>query len=168
MLFKIFALGALVGGHFFAHANTQSIIAKGNSKGTVVIIGSFSDHEAWRFYETLSVEVKEMDGKYTKMWQFDNTAGERVMSASCVFSKIVKENGTCTITAFPVTGVVVNGAQDLIEYVTPDASEALAFAAGFEPADAQGVVYVNDNGRFRIDAQLGPKGEVLEMSLRYQ
>lgn len=168
MFLKILTLVALIGASLNLFANTQAIIAKGNSKGTVVIIGSPSDHEAWRFYETLAVEVKEMDGKYTKVWLFDNAAGERVLSASCVFSKLVKENGTCTITVFPVMGANIDGGQGSILYTAPNASEAAAFAAGFEPADAQGLVFANDNGRFRIDAELGPKGEVLSISLRYQ
>lgn len=168
MLVKLLALGLLLGASLNLFANTQAIIAKGNSKGTVVIIGSYSDHEAWRFYETLSVEVKEMDGKYTKIWQFDNSAGERVLNASCVFSKIVKENGTCTITIFPVLGSVIDGSRGSIRYDTPNGDEALAFASGFEPPNAQGLIFENDNGRFRIDAQLGSKGEILSVGVRYQ
>lgn len=148
-------------------ANTNVIIGKGNAKGTVMIFGSATDHEAWRFYETLTVEAKEINGKWTKVYAFDSANGEKVLRVSCVFSKIIKENGSCTATFFPAAGVLIDGSAGTIEYISPDPAEAARLAAGFEPPDTDGLVYANDNGRFTVRAEFS--GGILQsMSLTYK
>jgi hypothetical protein len=150
-----------------AWANTNLIVAKGNTKGTVLIIGSPSDHEAYRFFETLTAPVQDFNGKWSKVFLFDNAAGERILSASCVFSKILKENGTCTVTIFPVSGGMVDGGRGVVEYISPDSSEAARMAEGYTAPDANGLIYANDNGRFRIDAQV-LKGVIQSVTLTYK
>jgi hypothetical protein len=164
---KYLSLALVFAFSFSAFATTNSIIAKGETKGTVLIIGSPTDHEAWRFYETLTVEVKELNGKYTKVFNYLNAAGEKVLSASCVFSKMFKENGTCTITIYPFAGVTIDSSSGLIEYISPDASEAQRLAAGFEAPDANGLVYANDNGRFTVHAGL-KDGAIESFTLTYK
>ncbi len=151
----------------FAHANTNIIVGKGNAKGTVMIFGSATDHEAWRFYESLTVEAKEINGKWTKVYAFDSSSGEKVLRASCVFSKIIKENGSCTITFFPAAGVRIDGSAGVIEYISPDAIEASRLSTGFESADVNGIVYVNDNGRFKVQSVF-EDGNLTSMSLSYK
>ena len=70
-------------------ANTFPIFANDGSKATVMVIGSPQDHEAWRLYETLTVPAQDMNGKWTKVYLFDDAAGNRVFSVSCVFSKML-------------------------------------------------------------------------------
>lgn len=148
-------------------ANTMTIFAKDGSKGTVLVIGSPQDHEAWRFYETLTVPAQDMNGKWTKVYLFDDSAGNRVFSASCVFSKILKENGTCTLTVFPAPGVTLDSPSGVIHYETVTAEDAAKMALGFDPPDATGLVYANDNGRLRVETRTNKDG-TLSMSLGYR
>ena len=138
-----------------ASATTSVIFGKNNSKATIILNGTQSDLEAWRFYETLTAEAKDFNGKWSKVFNYDDLSGARLIRTGCVFSKIIKEVGSCSLTVHAAPGVTIDSSRNLIHYETPSAAEAALVSLGFEsPALGSPSVYTTDDGRFTIEVEM--------------
>lgn len=146
-------------------AATQSIIGKNASKGTVFVIGNPGEFEALRFYESLSAPEQVVGDKRFKKFAFDAADGSRLLRATCAFSRMTPEHGTCTLTLYPNAGVTLDQGSGLISYITPTPEDAARLAQGFTLTTPD--VFVSNDGRFRVTAEM-TDGQVRSFSLVYR
>lgn len=150
-----------------SHASTQALFARDGSKASVFVLGRPGDSDGIRLFDSLNVRVEEMNGKLTKKLGYDSPAGQRVFSIVCVFSKILKENGTCTVVLNAQNGTTVDKGNHFAEFLQQDSVEAAKIGALFVMPAAGEVVYASADGRLQISVARS-QGSINVFHLRYQ
>jgi hypothetical protein len=138
-----------------ALAGTNVIYSKDGSKATVLIPAFLGENpDSTAFYQAMNVPEEDTNGKRSKRLQQNDSTGVPMLDAICVFSKLVNNEGSCTIVFHPgpntqVTGPIllkVKGeeAANLSKLFTPSTGEV------FHSTDGH-MTIIGTEGEFSIE-----------------
>lgn len=152
---------------FTASATIFPIFNKNGNQATLMITGLAANPEGLRLFETLAAGQQDEQGKFTKKVKFVDKNGVQAFSVVCVFSKLVQNNGTCTVVFAAAESMDIRLNEKTVTYDLRDPKEAAGMVALFNATTA-GEIYRTDNGRFVISAERNAAGEVTRALLSYR
>lgn len=132
-----------------AHANTQAIFKQDGSQATIVLLGMPGDTDPALFYQALKVPEEDFNGKWSKRLALTLPDGTRGFDIACVFSKMIQNNGTCTLIFrnAPEALVVDKGNGRARLFLTGAAAEQ--FAAFFHLPEELNSIYRSKDGKLQ-------------------
>jgi hypothetical protein len=127
-----------------AFAETQIIFSKDGARASVIMASLSVNPDAVAFFDFLTVPEEDFNGKRAKKFAFKKADGAPVVDAVCVFSRLVNETGSCTITFHAGLSVSLNGSVHLEVIGT----EAQTLAGFFRPGG--GEIFRSTDGHFSV------------------
>lgn len=165
-------IAALLSLSFQANARTQPIFSADGSKATVMILGGAGDNDAKKLFDTLTVPQEDFNGKWSKKMAFDSaTTGQRILSIVCVFSKIIADNGSCTLVLMPSEYSTINKGDARLA-IMDNMSDAQRIMREFyisNPRTRNMDIYTSADGRLHLQANWSANGLRIEtFTLEYR
>lgn len=143
-------IGLFFGFSPWAEANTQVLFNREGNQATVVLMGMPGDSDPAGFWRALRIPAEDFQGKLSKKLQVPaGESGVRPFDAACVFSKVIEDNGTCTLIFRQADGVglVDRGAGKARLFLTGD--EAVRVAEAFVLPEESNVIFRSRDGKLQ-------------------
>lgn len=145
-----------------AEANTQVIFNREGNQATVMLMGMPGDSDPFGFWNALNIPPEDFQGKLNKRLAVNDPAGgaTRPFDAVCVFSKMIANNGTCTLIFRSVEGSgLVNRAAGQARLLLTGEQAELVAKAFVIPAETN-FVFRSRDGKLQVSVVKEDDGRV--------
>ena len=151
-----------------AFAQTQVIFSRDGQTATVLLVGMPGDPDPVKFYNSLKVAPEDFQGKWSKKLSLAGPDGAKSFDAACIFSKVMPNNGTCTLIFHATDGrIEVNsGAGKANLWLT--GNEARLFSDFFVLPEESGFVFRSTDGRLNISFLPAPGGSISDFVMDWK
>lgn len=147
-------------------AGTQIIFSKSGDKATISILAFAQNIDAAQMYEAIAGPPKDEMGKLTKRIDFSSASGAKLFDISCVFSKIIKNNGSCILVLHASPFLLMNPAAQTVRFEL-QGLDAEHLALAFVMTNGNSEIYHSSDNLLILSAGHRADGSVDSFTLTY-
>jgi hypothetical protein len=150
-----------------AGASTQGLFSSDGKKLTVLLAAVTTNPDAIQLFDVMNVPIEDAQGKRTKKILFTDSDGVKALSILCVFSKIVPNLGSCTVSLETARGMLIEPAAKHLGY-TIQGDQAAALAELFIQKPGSDELFKSSDQHLIISAQKSAGARVTSFTLEYK
>jgi len=146
-----------------AMALSNVFFSKDGKTATVLLAGMPGDRDPAAFYDALKITPEDFQGKWSKKLSLAGADGAKAFDVACVFSKMIVNSGSCTLTFRLSKGLIDVSKEQGRARLTLKGEAAARFAVLFAVPPESPLIFRSQDGRLNFSA-IRDQGVVTEFT----